>query len=118
MRLNRPALWLFMAILLGSFVMSFRSADASDTAAPSAAPPVDNDAARRGAELWRAFSCYACHGYEAQGGVSGPHLVDPMRPFEEFQTIVRQPYGSMPPYSPRILSDEQLQLIYAFLASK
>ncbi len=71
-----------------------------------------------GGQLWKAFSCYACHGWEAQGGITGPRLVSPLLPFEQFEAVIRRPYGAMPAYSAKSLSADQLGTIYRYLESK
>lgn len=73
---------------------------------------------KTGRELYAKYGCHQCHGYEGQGSVmSGSRLV-PALPYEAFSEIVRRPYGTMPAYSPNILSDQALKDIYQYLKSK
>ncbi len=58
--------------------------------------------AQNGKKIFASHGCYQCHGYAAQGGAA-PRL--------------RQPTGEMPPYTAKVLSDQQLADIYAFLRS-
>ncbi len=60
--------------------------------------------------------CYACHGYEGQGGViSGPRLAPNPLPVEVFITRVRHPVADMPAYSGKVLKDAELLDIYTYL---
>ena len=75
-----------------------------------------NDDARKGRELYRSQQCWQCHGYEGQGGVAGVRIAPTLYPFEAFARLVRYP-NLMPAYSPKVLSDEQLRAIYAYVRS-
>jgi len=77
--------------------------------------------AGNGKKLFIADGCYECHGLEGQGGSSapigsyGPRLAPPKLPVEAIRAYVRHPAGGMPPYTPKVLSDSQIDDIYAFL---
>jgi ubiquinol-cytochrome c reductase cytochrome c subunit len=63
--------------------------------------------------------CYQCHGNEGQGGVAGPRLAPaPMLAFRAFVTYVRAPRGEMPPYTAKVMSEQNLADIYAYLAAR
>jgi len=62
--------------------------------------------------------CHVCHSGIGQGGRSGKRLIEPILPKEDFYAIVRRPYGIMPAYSPRFLSDSDLAEIYEFLEAQ
>jgi mono/diheme cytochrome c family protein len=71
-------------------------------------------------EVYIAYGCYQCHGYEGQGGGSygGPRIAPPVWPFEAFAAQLRRPRGSpipMPAYSPSILNEADLKRIYDYL---
>jgi mono/diheme cytochrome c family protein len=83
------------------------------TAQQSSGAPVGN--AETGKRLFVADGCYECHGREAQGGAAGPRLGPPRIPFEALKIYVRHPTGAMPPYTAKVISDAQLNDIYAFL---
>ena len=68
-----------------------------------------------GQQLYESKGCYQCHGYVAQGGSAGPRL-NPI-PLQAFMLIVRKPPNVMPAYSPKVLSDAELESIYRFVAS-
>lgn len=85
-------------------------------AAPAAAQePKDT---RPGRAEYIEMGCYQCHGYEGQGPRrTGPKLAPKPIAYEVFSAVVRQPPAIMPAYSPKILSDEKLKRIYAYLVS-
>ena len=71
---------------------------------------------REGRALYASYQCWQCHGYEGQGSVAGVRIAPTLYPFEAFSRLVRHT-NLMPAYSPNVLSDEQLRLIYAYVSS-
>jgi mono/diheme cytochrome c family protein len=71
--------------------------------------------AQNGQKLFTADGCYQCHGRQGQGGGAGPRLAPPKIPVEAIKIYVRHPTGAMPPYTPKVLSDAEIDDIYAFL---
>lgn len=77
--------------------------------------------AGNGKKLFVADGCYQCHGRQGQGGSSapvgsyGPRLAPPRIPVEAVRAYVRHPGGGMPPYTAKVLSDTEIDDIYAFL---
>jgi mono/diheme cytochrome c family protein len=69
--------------------------------------------AKQGKQLFLNYGCYSCHSFDGHGG-AGARLV-PM-PLKEaaFIAFVRNA-GRMPSYSPKVLSDEKLGDIYAYI---
>ena len=67
-----------------------------------------------GKQLFNNIGCWQCHGYSAQGG-NGPKLAPDPISYSYFNRYVRKPTGSMPPYSPKVVSDQALADIYSFL---
>ncbi|HUI98139.1 MAG TPA: cytochrome c [Xanthobacteraceae bacterium] len=64
--------------------------------------------------------CFQCHGTVGQGSVAtsgGRVLYDTKLPIEAFIGYVRSTNRQMPPYSEKILSDDDLADIYAYLES-
>ncbi|PWU00410.1 MAG: hypothetical protein C5B51_25215 [Terriglobia bacterium] len=87
------------------------------TLAAQTAPPAGN--AQKGRQLFQSDGCYQCHGREAQGGLgTGPRLAPRPIPFAQLSKYVRQPTGQMPPYTGKIVSDQDLADIYAFLQAQ
>ena len=86
---------------------------ASTPAAPNAqaAPPGN---AENGKKIYSSYGCYQCHGYAAQGG-AGARLAPRPIAFAAFARYVRRPTAQMPPYTAKVVSDQELADIYAFL---
>ena len=71
-----------------------------------------------GRKIFVSYGCYQCHGREAQGGAgTGPKLGPRPIVFAAFSMYVRQPSGQMPPYTSKVVSDQELADMYAFLQS-
>jgi len=87
------------------------------TAGPAAAAPAPAQTeAQRGGEIFRSVGCWQCHGTVGQGG-AGPRLAPGPLPAAAMLAIVRKPIKEMPPYNVRILKDEDVSAIRAYLAS-
>lgn len=82
---------------------------------PRAAVATGDDKA--GQALYTKMTCYYCHGTAGQGGIAGARIAVVQRSADAFIRYVRRPTGAMPAYTDRILSDAQLNDIYAFLRS-
>jgi len=72
-----------------------------------------------GQRLFVKDGCYECHGYLGQGSTStgGTRLGPPQIPLSAFVSYVREPTGQMPPYTAKVISNEDLGEIYNFLKS-
>ena len=72
-----------------------------------------------GQRLFVSYGCYECHGYQGQGSTStgGTRLGPPQIPLSAFVSYVREPTGQMPPYTAKVVSNEDLAEIYNFLKS-
>lgn len=76
--------------------------------------------AEKGKEALIKHGCFQCHGTVGQGSVAtsgGRVLYDTALPLEAFIGYVRSTNRQMPPYSEKILSDDDLADIYAYLKS-
>jgi mono/diheme cytochrome c family protein len=93
-------------------------APAPAAAAAPAKAATDATPADAGAALYRKNGCYECHVNDAQGGPQGPRLGPNPIPFPRFVAYVRNPTGDMPPFTAKVVSDQDLQSIYAFLQSR
>jgi mono/diheme cytochrome c family protein len=81
-----------------------------------ATPQVDTATtgnAQRGKALYESFSCYACHGFDAQTG-NGARLLPSRMSQQVFTAYIRAP-KQMPPYTAKILFDAQAADIYAYI---
>ena len=67
-----------------------------------------------GRKIYTSYGCYQCHGYAAHGG-PGPRLAPRPIAFAAFARYTRRPTGQMPPYTAKVVSDQEVADIYAFL---
>ena len=91
---------------------------AASDAKSGGGPPSGN--AQRGQKIFADYGCYQCHGREGQGGLGtgAPRLGPRPIAFVTFSRYIRQPAGQMPPYTSKVVSDQDLADIYAFLQSR
>jgi ubiquinol-cytochrome c reductase cytochrome c subunit len=61
--------------------------------------------------------CWQCHGFVGQGGLAGAKLAPDTKPIEYFQAFVRNSVGPMPKYTEKVLSNQDLVDIHAYLKS-
>ena len=89
---------------------------AAQSTAPSknAGAPTGN--AQNGKKVFESYGCYQCHDHDGHGG-AGARLAPNPIPFAQFSRYVRRPTGEMPPYTAKVVSDQELADIYAFLAA-
>ena len=83
--------------------------------------PADTSAgnAENGKRVFAKNGCYECHGREGQGSnMTGPRIAPDPVPFDVLTRYVRKPTGEMPPYTAKVISDQDLADIYAFLQSR
>lgn len=73
--------------------------------------------AENGKKLFTAYGCYECHGRLGQGGV-GPRIGPPQITAAAVAQYVRHPTGQMPPYTEKVVSDQELADIVAYLESR
>jgi mono/diheme cytochrome c family protein len=90
-------------------------AEAQGAASKSADTP--NGKTENGKKLYLRYGCDECHGTLAHGGTPGPQLGPNAIPFEAFRAYVRHPTGEMPPYTDKVVSDQEWADIYAFIKS-
>ena len=97
----------------------------SASPAQNSAPPEKQQSApagnvEAGKKIFARDGCYECHGHEGQGAVqgAGPRIGPPQLSFEAFSKYVHQPAGQMPPYTSKVISDQELADIYAYLQSR
>lgn len=99
--MSRSVLMLGAGVLSG--VLGLSAAIAQDAPSGNAA---------NGKKLYETTGCSQCHGYVGQGGAAGPKLIDPT-PFPAFIVQLRTPRVVMPPYTERVMTDQQVADIYA-----
>lgn len=75
--------------------------------------------AENGKKIFNKNGCYECHGREGQGStMTGPRIAPDPVPFDVLSRYVRKPTGEMPPYTAKVISDQELADIYTFLQSR
>src|SRR5262245_4587198 len=79
--------------------------------------PAPRVSAETGKTLFAKTGCYQCHGREGQGASTGPRLNQNPITYARFLSYIRKPTGEMPPYTAKVLSDQQAADIFAFLQS-
>lgn len=89
------------------------------TGAAQAQDAPKGDAAA-GKKLYLAVGCFLCHGRSGQGGAlngPAPILAKTAMPFDGFIGQLRHPANDMPAYSEKVMTDQQVADIYAFVQS-
>ncbi len=74
----------------------------------------------KGKDAYTKHGCWQCHGTIGQGSSitsQGKVLSNTELPYESFAAFVRTTNRAMPPYSEKILSNDELADIYAYLKS-
>ena len=71
--------------------------------------------AENGRRLFMKKNCYYCHGTGGQGGRDGARIAQTPLAVQALIRYVRRPTGRMPAYSEKILSDQELTDIVAYL---
>ena len=95
-----------LAMLLGGFAFGQDAAFAAS--------------AEKGKAAYMKFGCWQCHGTMGQGSSvtsAGKALAPGPLPYEGFAAFVRSTNRAMPPYSEKILPNDDLADIYAYLQS-
>jgi ubiquinol-cytochrome c reductase cytochrome c subunit len=113
------AVLLIVATCTVAVVLAFLSMTALHAAQSPKSPAAAPGNAENGKRLFASYGCYECHGREGQGSVgTGPRLAPDPISFEAFTSYVRKPKREMPPYTAKVVSEQDLTDIYAFLASR
>lgn len=88
---------------------------------PGSADGGEPSSAEAGRALFNTIGCWACHGFNGQGGISGgmagPQIAPLDLPLDAFAHFLRHPSSRMPPYGPAVLSDRQVEELYAYIKS-
>jgi len=97
---------------------ALRAQNAAPQSEKSEAAPAGN--AETGKKIFTKDGCYECHGREGQGAAqgAGPRIGPLQLSFEAFTKYVHQPTGQMPPYTSKVISDQELADIFAYLQSR
>lgn len=106
----RNALSPFAAAALSLIVFAAPLVVAAQPAGPTGDPA-------KGKATFERAGCWECHGHQGQGGVEGPRIAAPAPALQVMSRYVRNPRRNMPPYTQKVLSDQELADIYAYLRS-
>jgi mono/diheme cytochrome c family protein len=109
---------MMVAALLWVAPTTARQASQAPSPSPAQTAPQPKGEAEKGKTLFRSVACFQCHGDEAQGGAAGPRLGPDPLPFARFVAYVRAPRGEMPPYTVKVMSEQDLADVYAFLQAR
>lgn len=71
--------------------------------------------AENGKRVFVRDGCYECHGYNGQGTIAGARLAPPVLDAQGMIRYVRRPAGAMPAFTDKVLSDQEVNDIYAYL---
>lgn len=84
---------------------------------PAPTPTSGPDAAALGRARFGQVGCSACHGASGEGNSFAPRIANTALTFQQVLSQVRNPRGAMEAFPPSVLSDADVQNIYAFLKS-
>ena len=89
--------------------------------APGPVPAAATESARtveNGKKLYEKYGCSDCHGLLGQGApTSGPRIAPNPLPLAAFIRYVRAPRLQMPPYTAKVMPDQELADVRAYLNS-
>ena len=85
--------------------------------AGSAAAQNANGNIENGKRLFLRDGCWECHGYAGQGGRDGARLAATALNAQGLIRYVRRPTGAMPAFVEKVISDQELTDIWAYLKS-
>ena len=71
--------------------------------------------AENGKRLFVRDGCYECHGYAGQGTIAGARLAPPVLNAAGIAKYIRRPMGAMPAFTDKVVSDQDVADIYAYL---
>jgi mono/diheme cytochrome c family protein len=70
-----------------------------------------------GKRLFLRDGCWECHGYAGQGGRDGARIAATALNAQGLIRYVRKPTGAMPAFTEKVISDQELTDIWAYLKS-
>ena len=99
------------------FIIASAMISAALVAGAAAAPAPQGDPVKGKANLLK-YGCYTCHGYEGQGaGATGKKLAPNPLPYAAFSAFVRSTSRDMPPFTEKVLPEQDLTDIHAYFSS-
>jgi mono/diheme cytochrome c family protein len=70
-----------------------------------------------GKKVFEKIGCWQCHGYAGQGGAAGAVLTATKLNAQGVIRYVRRPAGVMAAYTERVVSDQELTDVFAYIKS-
>ncbi len=74
--------------------------------------------AGKGQQTFLTQNCYYCHGTVGQGSRDGARIAATSLTADGLIRYVRKPAGAMPAYTEKVISDQDLRDIYAYLKAQ
>jgi mono/diheme cytochrome c family protein len=74
-----------------------------------------NGNAENGKRLFLRDGCWECHGYAGQGSRDGARIASTALNAQGLIRYVRRPSGAMPAYIAKVITDQELTDIWAYL---
>jgi len=105
----------WMGLSAVALAVALTGSGAAAQAPAAGAKPAGN--ADRGKKLFTSYGCYQCHGYLGQGSNAGAKLAPKPLPLAAMTAYVRKPSGVMPPVTAKVVSDQDMADMHAFLSS-
>jgi mono/diheme cytochrome c family protein len=68
-----------------------------------------------GKRLFVRDGCFECHGYAGQGATTGARIASTALSVQGLIRYIRRPAGAMPAYTEKVITDQELTDIYAYL---
>src|SRR5713101_7957654 len=103
-------------LFIAGATLSVATFAASSAFAGQAAAPAGDVA--KGKASFERSGCWQCHGRQGQGGREGPRIASPVpMAWPAMLRFVRTTRRNMPPYTEKVLSDQELADIYVYLQS-
>jgi mono/diheme cytochrome c family protein len=82
-----------------------------------AAGQAPNGNATNGKRLFLRDGCWECHGYAGQGSRDGARIANTALNAQGLIRYVRKPAGAMPAFTEKVITDQELTDIWAYLKS-
>jgi len=80
--------------------------------------PASTGNADNGKKLFLRDGCWECHGTVGQGGRDGARLADTALTTAQFTRYIRRPTGAMPAYIDKVVSDQEVADIWAYVKAQ
>ena len=99
---------LLVAVLLSPSLLKAQAASTAQATPGNAA---------NGQRLFVKNTCYFCHGFAGQGGTAGARIAATPLSAQGLIRYLRRPSGAMPAFTEKVISDQELTDVHAYLKS-